>query len=137
MAKVKPKKKPAKRVEFVVDDAMIERIHSLEEAICPRVAARLTALERQNGMAMKREEAIYARLATLESPQRPTGVRTAEGYSRLMADLFKDAPARPANHLSANDRWLVNNMVAIAGSRLTRLARHELIQRLQALNDPG
>lgn len=151
-----------------------------EEAICPRVAARLTALERDLRGAMEsmsnnigildrehsqlgkivnenaaKSDALLARVGRLEKtagvaklndaidfgPRRPppssAPYRSQESYQRLWDDIFKEKPAPQVRHpLDANEAWIVNNIVAIAGSRMTRQARAELIERLLLLNKP-
>lgn len=179
MAKAKPKK-PNKRIEFAVlpeqlvreINVLVGRVASLEEAICPRVAARLTHLEKQNQMAIAREEHVINSLKILDREhdalgkvvndnaeksdklqahvsaliaRRPSPVHNAafsapygtkEAYQRLWTDLFKEEPVPRTSHLDANEAWLMNNIVGIASSRMSRLARAELILRLRAMNGP-
>lgn len=136
-----------------------QRIKTLEEAICPRVAARLSQLEANRAMiqahidGLNREhnklckvvnevvndnadksDRLAARLDTLEREPAPRTSGPGSGYEGLYRDIFAEEPTRRSNHLSMNERYLVTNIVAIASGRMTRAARHELIVRLTDLN---
>lgn len=134
------------------------RLDSLDEAICPRVAARLNKLEQGIGILDREHDAlgkvvndnaeksdklqahvsalIARRPSPLHNPAFSESYGTKEAYQRLWTDLFKEEPVPRTSHLDANEAWLVSNIVGIAGSRMSRLARAELIGRLRAMNGP-
>lgn len=110
----------AARLDMLVETTndALKQIDSLDKAICPRVAARLTALERH---AMSPAERAV--------PLSP--------YERSYRDVMNQKPERTGSALQPGERYLVTNLLAIAQTRMSRAARHELIVRLTDLNRSG
>lgn len=103
-------------------DEQSKRIRANEEAICPRVAARLTALERRIGIPLSKVQAPDLR-STIDFGSRDPITRwPTAALDKLAADLNADA-----------QREYINDAFAI-GKKLSRAARHELITKLLDLN---
>lgn len=165
-------KKPVRRTVFAVDEALIQRVANLEglanhpfaqdtglsatlrdmnariasneDAICPRVAARQTALEKDAIRGARDAVMFEERLSALEKQEAATAAHVvkllmaqrAAGRERLMADLRQDTLAvvkrNRDGQMYGAQSMLIARLLSNA-TELNRAALEELIARLTVM----
>lgn len=166
-------KKPVRRTVFAVDEALIQRVANLEglanhpfaqdtglsatlrdmnariaaneDAICPRVAARQTALEKDAIRGARDAVMFEERLSALEKQEAATAAHVvkllmaqrAAGKERLMADLRQDiilavVKRNRDGQVYGAQSMLIARLLSNA-TELNRVALQELIARLTVM----